>query len=145
MVRPAGSDLSPWRRYGSWFSVPAVRLPGPGDRQAARGKLPGTEVATPQHVVLQQRAAVAGGGQAACAPRRVYDQGGGRHSAGGAHRLRRGEAAGLRWSDLDLDAGTLTVTGQRPGGGTAGSAGPAGQVFTFGRELAVRGVIGMPP
>ena len=26
--------------------------------------------------------------------------------------LRRGEAAGLRWSDLDLDAGTLTVTGQ---------------------------------
>ena len=25
--------------------------------------------------------------------------------------LRRGEAAGLRWSDLDLDAGTLTVTG----------------------------------
>jgi integrase len=26
--------------------------------------------------------------------------------------LRRGEAAGLRWSDLDLDAGTLTVAGQ---------------------------------
>jgi len=26
--------------------------------------------------------------------------------------LRRGETAGLRWSDLDLDAGTLTVTGQ---------------------------------
>jgi len=26
--------------------------------------------------------------------------------------LRRGEAAGLRWSDLDLDAGTLNVTGQ---------------------------------
>jgi integrase len=26
--------------------------------------------------------------------------------------LRRGEAVGLRWSDLDLDAGTLTVTGQ---------------------------------
>jgi integrase len=26
--------------------------------------------------------------------------------------LRRGEAAGLRWGDLDLDAGTLTVTGQ---------------------------------
>ena len=26
--------------------------------------------------------------------------------------LRRGEATGLRWSDLDLDAGTLTVTGQ---------------------------------
>ena len=26
--------------------------------------------------------------------------------------LRRGEAAGLRWSDLDLDAGTLTVTEQ---------------------------------
>jgi len=26
--------------------------------------------------------------------------------------LRRGEAAGLRWSDLDLAAGTLTVTGQ---------------------------------
>jgi integrase len=26
--------------------------------------------------------------------------------------LRRGEAAGLRWSDLDLDAGTVTVTGQ---------------------------------
>src|SRR6266700_2266320 len=26
--------------------------------------------------------------------------------------LRRGEAAGLRWSDLDLDARTLTVTGQ---------------------------------
>ncbi len=26
--------------------------------------------------------------------------------------LRRGEAAGLRWSDLDLDAGTLAVTGQ---------------------------------
>src|SRR5260370_8302496 len=26
--------------------------------------------------------------------------------------LRRGEAAGLRWVDLDLDAGTLTVTGQ---------------------------------
>jgi len=26
--------------------------------------------------------------------------------------LRRGEAAGLTWSDLDLDAGTLTVTGQ---------------------------------
>jgi integrase len=26
--------------------------------------------------------------------------------------LRRSEAAGLRWSDLDLDAGTLTVTGQ---------------------------------
>jgi integrase len=26
--------------------------------------------------------------------------------------LRRGEAAGLRWSDLDLDAGTLTVSGQ---------------------------------
>ena len=26
--------------------------------------------------------------------------------------LRRGEAAGLRWSSLDLDAGTLTVTGQ---------------------------------
>jgi integrase len=26
--------------------------------------------------------------------------------------LRRGEAAGLRWSDLDLGAGTLTVTGQ---------------------------------
>jgi integrase len=26
--------------------------------------------------------------------------------------LRRGEAAGLRWSDLDLDAGALTVTGQ---------------------------------
>ena len=26
--------------------------------------------------------------------------------------LRRGEAAGLRWTDLDLDAGTLTVTGQ---------------------------------
>jgi integrase len=26
--------------------------------------------------------------------------------------LRRGEAAGLRWSDLNLDAGTLTVSGQ---------------------------------
>jgi integrase len=26
--------------------------------------------------------------------------------------LRRGEVAGLRWADLDLDAGTLTVTGQ---------------------------------
>jgi integrase len=26
--------------------------------------------------------------------------------------LRRGEAAGLRWGDLDLDAGTVTVTGQ---------------------------------
>lgn len=26
--------------------------------------------------------------------------------------LRRGEAAGLKWSDLDLDAGTLTVSGQ---------------------------------
>jgi integrase len=26
--------------------------------------------------------------------------------------LRRGEAAGLRWSDLDLDAGTLTVSGE---------------------------------
>ena len=26
--------------------------------------------------------------------------------------LRRGEAAGLRWDDLDLDAGTLTVSGQ---------------------------------
>jgi len=26
--------------------------------------------------------------------------------------LRRGEAAGLRWSDLDLDAGTLAVSGQ---------------------------------
>jgi integrase len=26
--------------------------------------------------------------------------------------LRRGEAAGLRWSDLELDAGTLTVSGQ---------------------------------
>jgi integrase len=26
--------------------------------------------------------------------------------------LRRGEAAGLQWSDLDLDAGTLAVTGQ---------------------------------
>jgi integrase len=26
--------------------------------------------------------------------------------------LRRGEAAGLRWTDLDLDAGTLTVSGQ---------------------------------
>jgi integrase len=26
--------------------------------------------------------------------------------------LRRGEAAGLRWSDLDLDAGKLTVSGQ---------------------------------
>jgi integrase len=26
--------------------------------------------------------------------------------------LRRGEAAGLKWDDLDLDAGTLTVTGQ---------------------------------
>jgi integrase len=26
--------------------------------------------------------------------------------------LRRGEAAGLRWGDLDLDAGTLSVTGQ---------------------------------
>jgi integrase len=26
--------------------------------------------------------------------------------------LRRGEAAGLRWGNLDLDAGTLTVTGQ---------------------------------
>jgi len=26
--------------------------------------------------------------------------------------LRRGEAAGLRWGDLDLDAGTLAVTGQ---------------------------------
>jgi integrase len=26
--------------------------------------------------------------------------------------LRRGEVAGLRWSDLDLDAGTLTVSGQ---------------------------------
>lgn len=26
--------------------------------------------------------------------------------------LRRGEAAGLTWGDLDLDAGTLTVTGQ---------------------------------
>jgi integrase len=32
--------------------------------------------------------------------------------------LRRGEAAGLRWSDRDLDAGTLTVSGQlqQPGG-----------------------------
>ena len=27
--------------------------------------------------------------------------------------LRRGELAGLRWSDLDLDAGTLTVAQQR--------------------------------
>jgi len=27
-------------------------------------------------------------------------------------RLRHGEAAGLQWSDLDLDAGTLTVAGQ---------------------------------
>jgi integrase len=26
--------------------------------------------------------------------------------------LRRGAAAGLRWNDLDLDAGTLTVTAQ---------------------------------
>jgi integrase len=26
--------------------------------------------------------------------------------------LRRGEAAGLTWSDLDLGAGTLTVSGQ---------------------------------
>ena len=35
--------------------------------------------------------------------------------------LRRGEAAGLRWSDLDLDAGTLTVSEQlqQLGGGLA--------------------------
>ena len=47
--------------------------------------------------------------------------------------LRRGEALGLRWVDVDLDAKTLTVTGtlkRRPGGGlfleppkTGGSAG----------------------
>jgi hypothetical protein len=42
---------------GTWFSVPAVRLPGPVGRQAARGKLPGTEVAKPRHVVLQRAAA----------------------------------------------------------------------------------------
>jgi integrase len=28
--------------------------------------------------------------------------------------LRRCEAAGLKWSDLDLDAGTLTISGQLP-------------------------------
>jgi integrase len=26
--------------------------------------------------------------------------------------LRRGKAAGLKWGDLDMDAGTLTLTGQ---------------------------------
>ena len=31
--------------------------------------------------------------------------------------LRRGEAAGLKWSDLHLEAGTLAVTGQQQLGG----------------------------
>ena len=41
--------------------------------------------------------------------------------------LRRGEAAGLRWSDLDLDAGTLTVAGQlqQLGGRLRSSARPS--------------------
>jgi hypothetical protein len=38
--------------------------------------------------------------------------------------LRRGEAAGLRWSDLDLDAATLTVTGQLQQFGGRMVAGP---------------------
>jgi integrase len=38
--------------------------------------------------------------------------------------LRRGEAAGLRWSDLDLGAGTLTVTGQLQQLGGRMAAGP---------------------
>lgn len=38
--------------------------------------------------------------------------------------LRRGEAAGLRWSDLDLDAGTLTVSGQLQQLGGRLAAGP---------------------
>lgn len=38
--------------------------------------------------------------------------------------LRRGEAAGLSWSDLDLDAGTLTVTGQLQQLGGRLTAGP---------------------
>ena len=32
--------------------------------------------------------------------------------------LRRGEAAGLRWCDLDLNAGTLTIAQQRIAYGT---------------------------
>jgi integrase len=40
---------------------------------------------------------------------------------------RRGEAAGLRWSDLDLDAGTLTVSGQLQQLGGRLVAGPPGR------------------
>src|SRR3984885_15179892 len=38
--------------------------------------------------------------------------------------LRRGEASGLRWADLDLDAGTLTLTGQLQQLGGRLTAGP---------------------
>src|SRR5260370_39007066 len=44
---------------------------------------------------------------------------------GALRGLRRGEAAGLRWVDLDLDAGTLTATGQpQQLGGRPGAGGP---------------------
>ena len=38
--------------------------------------------------------------------------------------LRRGEAAGLRWCDLDLDAGTLTIAQQRIAYGRTVHVGP---------------------
>jgi integrase len=47
--------------------------------------------------------------------------------------LRRGEAAGLRWGDLDLDAGTLTVAGQLQQQAGRAAAGPrwAGTGYVF--------------
>jgi integrase len=66
------------------------------------------------------RAGLAAGGRGVDPPRRrrsFTDPVRGRRLYGFFHLvtlrgLRCGEAAGLRWSDLDLDAGTLTVSGQ---------------------------------
>ncbi len=91
------------RGHGSWFGVPAARLPGSGDGQAAGGALSRARLATPRYVVLQRGSAFSGGGPAAGASWRLCEQGGGGRSAGGAF----GRSSGLR--------------ARAEGGGVAGS------------------------
>jgi hypothetical protein len=69
---PATARWYCWAGIGTWeghhesrFGLQAVRLPPPGNGQAARGALPGTAVIAAQIVVFQCRRALGGRGAAA--------------------------------------------------------------------------------
>jgi hypothetical protein len=99
--------------HGSWFGVPAVRLPGSGDRQAARRALPGAQLAAARQVVFQRRAAVSGWGQEACASRRFREQVSGRRGAGGA--VRPGISRGSGAEDGGVAGAVAGITGVAAG------------------------------